>query len=224
MVSVVIPCSLCGTELVRKRNRHTRKARCSKCRYIREPKDFSGRRFGRLVVKTFHRMTEDHVSEWLCQCDCGNEKIVDIAHLGRHTNSCGCLAKENKIARLKKSWKTKFLSEKPSYAALNAIYRYYVEGAYRRGLSFELTKDEFENIIQLNCFYCNCEPSNIRKRVSGDLKYNGIDRLNPKIGYILSNCVSCCWKCNYAKQDLDYSEFTELIGKIYKHLLEKNNG
>lgn len=29
-----------------------------------------------------------------CKCDCGNEKVVLLKHLGSNTNSCGCLRKK----------------------------------------------------------------------------------------------------------------------------------
>ena len=57
--------------------------------------DLTGKRFGKLVV--LHRQGY-HVTKggfkrilWLCQCDCGKQKIVLGRDLKRgHTNSCGC--------------------------------------------------------------------------------------------------------------------------------------
>ena len=53
--------------------------------------DLTGRRFGKLVVL---ERAEDDINRnrmWLCQCDCGNRKIIGGRHLtsGR-TKSCGC--------------------------------------------------------------------------------------------------------------------------------------
>ena len=59
--------------------------------------DLRGQRFGRLVVidKDIEISKKKKRSYWLCQCDCGNQKVI------RHTNlttgetiSCGCYAKE----------------------------------------------------------------------------------------------------------------------------------
>lgn len=54
-------------------------------------KDLTGQRFGRLVV--LRRVDNDSHGNlrWLCECDCGNQKIVGGRHLtsGR-TKSCGC--------------------------------------------------------------------------------------------------------------------------------------
>ena len=51
--------------------------------------DLTGQRFGRLTV-----LRRDHGKFWECRCDCGNTCIVNRDHLGRDTNSCGCLRKE----------------------------------------------------------------------------------------------------------------------------------
>lgn len=63
--------------------------------------DYSGQRFGRLVVVkrigTKERGTKTIVKTplWLCQCDCGNEKIVTSVELrSGDTQSCGCLHNE----------------------------------------------------------------------------------------------------------------------------------
>lgn len=61
--------------------------------------DLTGQRFGRLVVV---KRADDYVLPngklldwWLCQCDCGNEKIVTGNSLRcSYTRSCGCLRKE----------------------------------------------------------------------------------------------------------------------------------
>ena len=53
--------------------------------------DLTGQRFGRLVVlmQSFDKPNER--PRWLCQCDCGNQKIVAGSSLrGGLTTSCGC--------------------------------------------------------------------------------------------------------------------------------------
>lgn len=60
-------------------------------------KDLTGQRFGRLVVIEPVTTGEYRNSVWLCQCDCGNKKIVPTYKLlnGR-TYSCGCYRKQSK--------------------------------------------------------------------------------------------------------------------------------
>nr|DAI30801.1 MAG TPA: PVL ORF-50-like family [Caudoviricetes sp.] len=62
--------------------------------------DLTGQRFGRLTV--IKRVENKQLKngrqkvQWLCQCDCGNTKIVTSEQLkSGHTNSCGCICKEH---------------------------------------------------------------------------------------------------------------------------------
>jgi hypothetical protein len=54
-----------------------------------------GKRFGKLVVIEKHSVNGNGETQWLCQCDCGNTKIVSRGNLkSGNTKSCGCLHKE----------------------------------------------------------------------------------------------------------------------------------
>ena len=53
------------------------------------------------------------------------------------------------------------------------------------------------------CFYC--------EKFSENRSYCGIDRVDNDIGYILSNCVSCCSNCNDIKSNSTFKQ----IEKIY---------
>lgn len=53
--------------------------------------DLTGKRFGKLVV--IKRADNDKSGNrmWLCQCDCGTQKVIGGRHLSRGvTKSCGC--------------------------------------------------------------------------------------------------------------------------------------
>lgn len=56
-------------------------------------KDLIGRRFGKLVVKTFTGQVNSHGEKlYECLCDCGNTTIVSTGKLtSGDTSSCGCL-------------------------------------------------------------------------------------------------------------------------------------
>lgn len=59
--------------------------------------DLAGKRFGRLlVVKRASNRPNHGKAMWLCQCDCGNTKIIVGTSLTRKkgTKSCGCIRKE----------------------------------------------------------------------------------------------------------------------------------
>jgi len=58
-------------------------------------KNLVGKKFGRLTV--IERAENDKYKNacWLCQCECGNKKIIKGVNLVRgFTKSCGCLHKE----------------------------------------------------------------------------------------------------------------------------------
>ncbi|USK62351.1 GIY-YIG nuclease family protein [Peribacillus asahii] len=59
-------------------------------------KDISGERFGRLVaVERLEEKHPKHGYKWLCECDCGNKKEINLSYLtSGHTTSCGCLRDE----------------------------------------------------------------------------------------------------------------------------------
>lgn len=59
-----------------------------------KPLDLTGQRFGRLTAIQ-RKKSQKGRSMWLCQCDCGNQKVVSSNHLTRGAvKSCGCLNKE----------------------------------------------------------------------------------------------------------------------------------
>lgn len=58
--------------------------------------DLTGKRFGRLLVIAPDEKRDCNGNWfWLCKCDCGNTAVVHGHKLGRKTNSCGCLRREN---------------------------------------------------------------------------------------------------------------------------------
>lgn len=54
--------------------------------------DMTGHQFGRLTVISRAGSSKHRESQWLCQCDCGEERIVCNGNLrSGNTQSCGCL-------------------------------------------------------------------------------------------------------------------------------------
>ncbi len=57
--------------------------------------DLTGRTFGYLTVVKRAEKGDSRHRYWVCNCICGNEKIVEESHLKNgHTKSCGCYRKE----------------------------------------------------------------------------------------------------------------------------------
>lgn len=167
-------------------------------------------KFGRLLVMEEAPKRRGRTM-WLCRCDCGNEKVIGARHLviDGGTKSCGCLSKDhNKKHKL-------------SYgeSSFNRLLSTYKKGAKTRNFEFDLNNDQFKRITQQNCHYCGDEPFKVftGKTYYGEYVYNGVDRVDNKIGYVVSNCVPCCCICNKMKMILSVEEFLNQINKIYSN-------
>lgn len=174
-------------------------------------KDITNRKFGKLTAIKNTKKKKNGGYIWDCICDCGKKIEVTTGSLmSGNTKSCGCVGLE-KISLLGKS---KLLPD--NGGARNSLYYKYSKGAKDRGYEFNLSMEEFREIIEQNCYYCGDEPTKIftQYRCSSNIVYNGIDRVDNRIGYIKSNCVSCCQTCNTMKMALTKNEFFEHIKKI----------
>jgi 5-methylcytosine-specific restriction endonuclease McrA len=64
----------------------------------RKVKDLVGQRFGKLVVIKFSHIIKSDGAQWLCKCDCGNEKIISGRNLRKsNSTSCGCKRSEHLV-------------------------------------------------------------------------------------------------------------------------------
>lgn len=95
----------------------------------------------------------------------------------------------------------------------------YIRRANKKNINFELSCDEFNNLILNSCYICG-------KKTSVE-HTNGIDRYDNKKGYIIDNCRSCCGDCNYMKKEYEYGLFMNKIIDIYnntnvKQIKQKN--
>lgn len=99
---------------------------------------------------------------------------------------------------------------------LNSILRGYKDGAKSRNISWNLSNNDFLNLISSNCFYCGSKPEkHIRYKTIG--YSNGIDRIDSNLDYNISNCVPCCTKCNIMKLNYPIKDFLEHINKIFQY-------
>ncbi|QEA31874.1 alcohol dehydrogenase [Secundilactobacillus malefermentans] len=139
--------------------------------------DLTGQKFGRLTVIEPHGHSKNGNQRWLCQCKCGNMKVVDGYRL-RHgtTLSCGCLRNEvsryhlltnektreqiGRIESLKSTWHPKSTdlrsANKSGVTGVNFdtfqnkwIARLYWKGSYRLNRSFRNKGDAIQ--ARLDC-------------------------------------------------------------------------
>lgn len=77
-------------------------------------------------------------------------------------------------------------------------YKHLLNAAKTRNLEITITELEHSELIKRNCYYCD---QDISKETGG-----GLDRLNNNLGYMITNVVTCCGKCNFGKTDRFSSE------------------
>lgn len=149
-------------------------------------RDLTNLKFGKLTVIKLSPQETTVNKKWLCICDCGKEKVVlGFSLVTGGTKSCGCL-----YSRLP-----------PGGAAKNKLFDARKRDALKRLIAFELTKEEFFELTQQPCHYCDQIPAQTIacEFAHGAFIYNGVDRVDNNYGYTINNCVACCKACNYAK-------------------------
>jgi hypothetical protein len=103
------------------------------------------------------------------------------------------------------------------YATLRHRYK---KDASSRGYSFELTKEQFNDIVIKPCFYCSSTKESKQMYNNwGLIYYTGIDRVDNTKGYIIENCVPCCKQCNIKKKAIT----PDIIKKAYHFLFGMKN-
>ena len=168
--------------------------------------DLKGKKFNRLLIIDFSE-NKNNRTAWICKCDCGNIKIVNSSKLiSGHTKSCGCLNDEKRSIKAKNMF-IKRIKYHPSITTARRIWK----KRYFDGLTF----DQFLELSQKNCYYCD-------SKENGDFIYNGIDRLDNNLTHIYENCVPCCKWCNFSKRERSLQDFKNWIVTVYNHLLVQN--
>ena len=76
-------------------------------------------------------------------------------------------------------------------------WKVYRSRCKRTGIPFELSRVHVVDLITDNCFYCTAVPN----------PTNGIDRVDNIKGYTEDNVVTCCIRCNKAKNNSSLDEF-----------------
>lgn len=174
---------------------------CSKQNGKKTKINLTGQKFGRLTVLRDTGNRKDSKVIWECECSCGKKVYVtSVALRSGNTRSCGCL---------------RGLPE--GEAAKNSLLLIYKGSARKRGIAWELSDEDFFELIQNNCYYDGVPPLQVYASHKGDYKYNGIDRVDNTKGYTKDNCVACCWNCNNAKKDMTQEKFYDFIARISNH-------
>ena len=197
-----------------RKTKPTRSCGCAK--YI----DLKERIFGLWKVLELDTKTKNSNNiYWKCLCSkC--DKIYSVrgsSLIAGKTSMCNKCASSENGKKNRKSDKI---------VAITNLYNNYKHNAIKRNYKFNLTRQEFEDLIFKDCFYCGTSPSNIfnsyqrkNEHKHSPIFYNGIDRVDNSKDYNLENCVTCCFRCNYAKSNLSKEQFLNWIREVYIHTL-----
>ena len=187
---------------------HERKMGCG-CRreaFLRAKMIPVGSIFGKLTVL-------EYVSgkKYKCLCDCGNITYACNSGLKTgHRKSCGCISHIPKL--------------KNDMAIKRRIFRTYRRAAKDRGFAFDIQFDRFCAMINQSCQYCGSAPYIKIKTSSNTIfRYNGIDRVDSKQGYVDGNIVTCCVVCNKSKNAYTLNDWKEWIKRIYNNMFVVKN-
>lgn len=149
------------------------------------------------------------------RCACGGHTVVEESAIrsGR-VRSCGCHEVRTEASAL---------SDRiaPQVAlAINGLYRTYKSNASQRKREFSISLLDFRALVLAACYYCGTPPSRpvvLKARKWQDATptlCSGIDRKVSTVGYLLDNCVPCCWACNRMKLDTPHDAFMARVFAI----------
>ena len=176
----------------------------------RKHKDYTGRRFGRLVVikrlglvKQSNNPKSYNISLYECKCDCGN--IVQL-HGNRfsngHTKSCGCLKSHKKHLNASTRGQRHFL-------------RLARHRAKKQGLPFNLTVDDIT--IPEYCPILGIKlESGIGKGLLRADNIASLDKFTPEKGYVRGNVWVISWRANRLKSDATLEELENIVSALKK--------
>lgn len=177
-----------------------------------------GFRYNKIVVEQLHKVVKHNQTGtvkvfWLCKCDCGNSciKVNDSLNrkglLGTCSHSCPL---RNTRPRTPETYFDGCIS------STRARYR---NDATKRGYDFDLSKEEFKQLVLDPCFLCGKkETQYVSYRKTGSVfRFNGIDRLDNTEGYNVKNCLPCCKRCNTLKNGIT----PDMVKILYNLMVER---
>lgn len=181
--------------------------------------DMTGVVHHKLTVLSLDRIVKGKGAYWLCQCECGKQKVIQGVQLRdlknrRGSTSCGCgRYRATRTPNLD-------IIERGYKVGRDAVYGRTKREAGNRGKVFELTPDQLEEIVVKDCTYCGAKPNQYTSpsKYAPPFIHHGIDRVDNEIGYVEGNCVPCCSTCNQWKSKKTVQEFFDHVKSLYEHL------
>lgn len=192
------------------------------------PEDLKGQRFGRLVaLELIHK---NNKTAWLCQCDCGNTKVVSSLNLKKGTQSCGCIKSPSLAGKVFGKLTVLKLSEKPRKGKQSKLWICLCECGGMR----EVLTDSLNLGIVTSCG-CHSNIKDITGVRSGSLVAKRLAYKKNRDAYWHCDCdcggtkivksadissnsiVSCGCRAHKQAEDLVGQQFGRLLVSSYSH-------
>ena len=137
---------------------------------------------------------------------CENNHISEITwnQLNFQGKICEECIKDPKFLKKQNIYKKYRSSDKGIYAR----YKHDCNrrGRLKRNIKMELSFEEFQKLINSNCYFC------------GESNCRGVDRIDSNNGYTLKNSRSCCSRCNSMKNDRSDKEFIDHLKRVLNNM------
>ena len=91
-------------------------------------------------------------------------------------------------------------------------FREYTVSAAKRNIEFNISVDEFTEVVTKPCYYC---------KKYDETQVLGIDRIDSFKGYVKGNILPACEICNTMKKQLTMKEFANHIALLYKNFVSE---
>ena len=104
-------------------------------------------------------------------------------------------------------WEYDFGFPDPSQTRIASSFEQYRKNAESAGRAFEIDESDYSRITTGGCFYCLFDERQV-----------GMDRVDNTEGYVSTNLVGCCNRCNEMKGTKTIDEFVEVAVKVYNHV------
>lgn len=205
---IKVKCDKCDTVYVKHKYSLLKKKEkyCVNCKDTSKYLNEIGRKYKKLEVVEFLRVSEHSKPVYKFKCDCGNftEAVLNNVIFGK-TGSCGC-------------FKTEYISRTKRKPIEDLVLTVVMDSmtSKKRNKIVTLTKEDLKYLVFSPCHYCGNTGSNTFKNKDGrSIKYNGVDRVDNNRGYEKDNVVPCCKFCNIAKSVMSYDEFKQWLSEAY---------
>ncbi len=177
--------------------------------------------------KDFHGIDRDDVSKGYISSNCvsccsmcnwmkgGCSAIVFLLRVNHIIHYNKFNDEETNDYNIENGWK--LFNNRLSDKTISTLFGMYERRAIKKNIVFELLYCEFNMLSSGSCYICG-KPSKYGYHL------NGVDRVDNNVGYIISNCKTCCAECNFMKKAFDYESFINKLKMIYiKNKKEINN-